>query len=112
MALIIVSMSSKPKGTSTNETGNSSLQADIALLASLLSSDESEEVDDANISELLRRLDTANGVASGVESRLDEILNNLDGLLGTLEQETAKDTAGQETKVQGEEKKGEEETKT
>ena len=101
-------MSSKVNGASTQASDTSSLQTNIALLASLLSADGNEDVDDANISELLRRLDTANGVASGVESRLDEILNNLDGLLGTLETEAAKDTAERETSAQGEEKKDEE----
>jgi hypothetical protein len=81
-------MASKTNGVSdktTQESSNGNLQVDISLLASLLSQDTSEEIDDTNISELLRRLDTANGVASGVENRLDELLNNLDGLLGTLE---------------------------
>jgi len=72
---------------------DSSLQADIALLASLLSDDANEEIDDTSISELLRKLDTAHGVASGVESRLDEILNNLDGLLGSLESAAAADVS-------------------
>lgn len=81
----------KPDGQASTQ-GNA-LTEDIALLASLLSDDQSEEIDERNISELLRKLDTANGVASGVEDRLDEILNNLDGLLGTLESSTNSGTS-------------------
>lgn len=70
------------------------LTEDMALLASLLSDDQSEEIDETSISELLRKLDTATGVASGVENRLDEILNNLDGLLGALESAANTETTG------------------
>ncbi|KAI0343579.1 hypothetical protein BDW22DRAFT_1356038 [Trametopsis cervina] len=69
-------------------TQGNGLQDDIALLASLLAAEpNSDEIDETHISELLRRLDAANGVASGVETRLDDILSNLDGLLGKLEEE-------------------------
>ena len=77
--------SSSPNG-SQNETpaGKPSLDADIALLQKLLS----EDIDDSNpenVAELLKRLDAAEGLAGGVEERLDEIMNHLDMLLGDLE---------------------------
>lgn len=65
-----------------------SLDSDIALLTSLLAqsigSDE-HDIDGRELQELLRRLETADGVARGVESRLDEVIGNLDQLLGGLE---------------------------
>jgi len=43
-----------------------------------------DEVGD-NLAVLLKQLDTADGVAQGVESKLDKILSNLEGLLEGLE---------------------------
>ncbi|CCL98893.1 uncharacterized protein FIBRA_00900 [Fibroporia radiculosa] len=60
------------------------LQSEIALLQSILSQNGPEDAE-ANVAELLRRLETADGIATGVESRLDEIIGNLDNLIGTLE---------------------------
>ncbi|GBE77326.1 hypothetical protein SCP_0101990 [Sparassis crispa] len=60
------------------------LQSDISLLTALLAQDQSDE-NDPDIAELLRRLETADGVAKGVESRLDAIIGDLDSILGTLE---------------------------
>ncbi|PCH34167.1 hypothetical protein WOLCODRAFT_160657 [Wolfiporia cocos MD-104 SS10] len=60
----------------------SSLQADIVLLQSLLAQDGSEGDVELNFAELLERLERAEGIVSGVEGRLDEIIGNLDGLLG------------------------------
>lgn len=67
------------------------LSADIALLRSLLKEDANQDgadEPDVDIDELLRRLETADGIAQGVESRLDDIIDNLDGLLESLEAQT------------------------
>jgi hypothetical protein len=45
-------------------------------------SDSNDEVD---ISELLNRLESADGMAKGVEGRLDDILEDLDRLLESME---------------------------
>lgn len=82
-------MSSRERENAANTPDKGNLQADIALLASLLAADKGDDIDDTDISELLQRLDTAHGVASGVESRLDGILGNLDEILGSLEASSA-----------------------
>lgn len=68
------------------------IEEDIAQLTSLLSQDSLDETGEANVVELLQRLEAAEGVAKGVESRLDGILGNLDNLLATLESEQASST--------------------
>ncbi|KAJ3525165.1 hypothetical protein NM688_g8447 [Phlebia brevispora] len=66
-----------------------SLKADIALLRSLLQNDaltgDPENADEPGLEELLQRLETADGIARGVESRLDDIIDHLDELLEGLE---------------------------
>jgi hypothetical protein len=71
-------------GPSNNRLDNS-LEADIAHLNTLLngSSDGSHETED--LTEILARLDSADGVAKGIEGRLDGILGTLDNLLSSLE---------------------------
>ncbi|OBZ70685.1 hypothetical protein A0H81_09181 [Grifola frondosa] len=63
------------------------LDSDIALLTSLLEQNGGADDDDAemDVAELLQRLDTADGIARGMESRLDGIIEHLDHLLGALE---------------------------
>ena len=41
--------------------------------------------DEADVAELLRQLESADGIAKGVETRLDDIIGNLDNLLASLE---------------------------
>lgn len=63
----------------------------MALLASILTQsqeDTPEDSDDPQVPELLRRLTAADGVAKGVEERLDGIIENLDLLLTALEKES------------------------
>lgn len=79
-------------GTSTTPpaaaNGTHSLDADIALLSSvfLQSVDlEGRDVEGPELQELLKRLEAADGVAQGVESRLDDIIGNLDRMLSGLE---------------------------
>jgi hypothetical protein len=49
------------------------------------SSTVSNANEEADVAELLQRLESADGMAKGLESRLDDILGNLDNLLVTLE---------------------------
>ncbi|KAL1950901.1 hypothetical protein VTO73DRAFT_50 [Trametes versicolor] len=77
-----------PNGTGDKPGNNSSsLEADIALLSKLLSQNVDES--DPDVVELLRRLEAAEGIADGVESRLDGIIDHLDNLLSDLETQTA-----------------------
>ncbi|KAL0951888.1 hypothetical protein HGRIS_008545 [Hohenbuehelia grisea] len=69
---------------------DASLEADIAQLTLLLSQDPPD--DDTNIAELLARLESANGMAQGVESKLDGIIGNLDQLLSTLEAQSGSES--------------------
>ncbi|KAI0714571.1 hypothetical protein C8Q76DRAFT_856477 [Earliella scabrosa] len=84
-------MSSTQSGQTISQNGKSasSLEADIALLTRLLSQDlndpDSADADPASVEELLRRLEAAEGLADGVEERLDGIIGNLDTLLSDLE---------------------------
>ncbi|KXN88949.1 hypothetical protein AN958_06820 [Leucoagaricus sp. SymC.cos] len=74
-------------GPSTTKP-SASLESDMAMLASLLTEPEegpSEDGDDSQVTELLNRLIAADGVAQGVEERLDGIIENLDLLLTALE---------------------------
>lgn len=61
------------------------LEAEITQLTTLLSQDSLNSEDDANVVELLQRLEKADGVAQGVEDKLDNILGKLDGLISSLE---------------------------
>ncbi|KAJ6463745.1 hypothetical protein DFH09DRAFT_552353 [Mycena vulgaris] len=62
-----------------------SIEADIAELSELLSKDTLDDAGEASVAELLARLESADGVAKGVESKLDSLLGNLDSLLASLE---------------------------
>lgn len=73
-----------PNGTPSAEP-RSTLESDVALLQSLLVEDPNFEESDVNVVELLRRLETADGIATGLESRLDDIMGSLDSMLGALE---------------------------
>ncbi|KIJ22220.1 hypothetical protein PAXINDRAFT_30873, partial [Paxillus involutus ATCC 200175] len=61
------------------------IESDVTLLGSLIAESDQNPTNDSELSELLARLDTADGMARGVESRLDEILGTLDNLLTSLE---------------------------
>ena len=64
---------------------NASIEADIAELSELLSQDTLDDAGEASVAELLARLESADGVAKGVENKLDALLGNLDSLLASLE---------------------------
>jgi hypothetical protein len=71
----------------TNSPSNSnidnSLEAHLNSLLSNSSLDDSNGTDD--LTEILARLESADGIASGVEGRLDELLETLDNLLISME---------------------------
>lgn len=74
-----------PKRVSFCSSMAPSLDNDISLLNSLLSQDNLDESDEASVAELIQRLESADGVAKGMESKLDDLLGNLDTLLAVLE---------------------------
>ena len=91
---------SSDKQTPDQPTQTSSLETDISTLASLIGSttaattngdpethgeEEIGELGADDVEELIRRLEAANGIADGVEDKLDGILAHLDGLLDSLE---------------------------
>lgn len=81
------------KPTSDSSTQPTNLESDMTALAALLTQcpdDPPENDDDPHVAELLRRLTAADGVAKGVEERLDGIIENLDLLLTALERDPAK----------------------
>jgi len=79
--------SSSPSPTTTSHTAPSSqIEADIALLRSFVSQDVPDDSADANVAELLEELESADGIAQGLETRMDDILQNLDALIQSFEQ--------------------------
>ncbi|KAI0652728.1 hypothetical protein C8Q79DRAFT_939097 [Trametes meyenii] len=73
----------KSKHKRTGRSSASPFEADIALLSNLLSQKVDECEPDAT--ELLRRVDTAESIANGVEERLDGIIDHIDSLLSGIE---------------------------
>ncbi|KAL1694879.1 hypothetical protein GGG16DRAFT_109827 [Schizophyllum commune] len=59
----------------TTQPGATTMTSEIAVLA-------------ADLARLLSQLDDANGMAKGMESKLDSMLEQLDDLLGVLEPAT------------------------
>ncbi|ETW86560.1 hypothetical protein HETIRDRAFT_99035 [Heterobasidion irregulare TC 32-1] len=68
---------------------DTTLQADLTFLSSLLSKEGKDDNADVDVVALLRQLETADGVAQGVESRIDGILGSLDALLDSLQPDSA-----------------------
>ncbi|KAI1791960.1 hypothetical protein LXA43DRAFT_1094043 [Ganoderma leucocontextum] len=77
-----------PNGSQNETPPKPSLEADIALLQKLLSEDV-DESNPENVAELLKRLEAAEGLADGVEERLDGVMDHLDTLLSDLEAKQA-----------------------
>ncbi|KAL4250274.1 hypothetical protein ABKN59_003148 [Abortiporus biennis] len=73
----------------TNNTRQGNVETDIALLSALLTKfpADAESVDEKDIAELLRQMETADGIARGMESRLDNLIDHLNSLLHSLEEE-------------------------
>ncbi|KAJ6609333.1 hypothetical protein B0H10DRAFT_2064390 [Mycena sp. CBHHK59/15] len=93
-----------PDPDSARVTTSTSIEDDIAQLNQLLSQESLDNAEEASVAELLARLESADGVTKGVESKLDALLGNLDSLLETLEKEgepvrpdSSKPTASQST---------------
>jgi hypothetical protein len=69
-----------------SQQSDDGLESDISLLSGLLSSaSTNEDESPEGIAELLGQLETANGIAMGVEGKLDDIIGHLDDLLSALE---------------------------
>jgi hypothetical protein len=98
--LIQAAMSSDKASEEPNPTQlTASIEQDIAELNELLSKETLDDAGEASVAELLARLESADGVAKGVETKLDALLGNLDSLLAALEEEKA-DTSVQEDSQQ------------
>ncbi|TFK41973.1 hypothetical protein BDQ12DRAFT_719995 [Crucibulum laeve] len=103
-----MSSDNKPNGTA-DSSNSSTLESDIAQLTSLLSHDlDVSAGDDTDVAALLHRLTKADGMAQGVEGKLDDILGNLDRLLSSLEKDQANgEGAGKQPEVDVIKSKGE-----
>ncbi|TBU25835.1 hypothetical protein BD311DRAFT_763704 [Dichomitus squalens] len=95
-------------GAMARSASRSSLDADIALMSKLLSEDVDES--DPSIEELLKRLEAAEGLADGVEDRLDVVIGSLDELLNDLEAAQGEDGKGAESQKDGDQAGATEET--
>ncbi|KAJ7651581.1 hypothetical protein DFH06DRAFT_1475621 [Mycena polygramma] len=81
-----VDSSDKPNGSQASpDQITAAIEADVAELNELLSRETLDEAGEASVEELLARLESADGVAKGVENKLDALLGNLDNLLASLE---------------------------
>lgn len=111
-----LAMSSDKQASSNQHNEPSSLEVDIATLASLVASTtdangdsaaepeivDGEELGMEEVEELIHRIEAANGIADGMEGKLDGILKHLDGLLSSLEATgETKDSDGPTTPQQG-----------
>lgn len=93
---------SSDKQNSNQDDEASPLEIDISTLASLIASttiittngdgtgdsgaeEPTDELGIEELKELTNRIEAANNIADGVEDRLNEILEHLDGLLCSLE---------------------------
>lgn len=73
---------------------------------------ELDQLDEAAVMELLRKMDQAEHAADGLEGRLDELLGSLDGMLGALgglDVGDGEESAGEEEDEEDEEEAGSEE---
>jgi len=74
-----------------NETSPSStLAEDVAFLKKVSESAE-QDPNGENVAALVQQLDKAAGVAQGVEGRLDKLIENLEKILGDLEEGDAEE---------------------
>ena len=92
----IPSDSSKPEArsqTDGNPTNPKAFEIDIATLTILTESVQasaqtavaSDEQSEKELEELLRQMDEASALADGIEDRVDALLANLEGMLGSLD---------------------------
>ena len=90
-------------GTESTQPGTVSVDADLALLANLLSTD-ADESEPGNVAELLKRLEAAEGFMGGMEDRLDNIIDHLDDLLDDLQARQSSQSSAQPSASAGAEK--------
>lgn len=70
----------------TSTTGTTAVPKPLdKMVDALKPSEEEEELGDAELLLLLRELEEADGVATGLEDKLDGLLEDLDGILAGLE---------------------------
>jgi hypothetical protein len=111
-----MSTSSSPSSTQTESTGSNpmssntntsdvpvttAMNADLSALAAALSStdlsaEQEQELSTQDLAALLKQLERADGVARGVEDRLDGIISGLDALLGSLQVEDVPEEEGEQ----------------
>lgn len=75
----------------TTQPGATTMTSEIAVLAAMITSSTSaseSSLTEQDLARLLSQLDDANGMAKGMESKLDSMLEQLDDLLGVLEPAT------------------------
>ena len=92
--------SSTTNGSHNRTLTTQPLEVDIALLQKLLSEDI-DESNSENVTDILKRLEAAEGLADGVEERLDGIMDHLDMLLTDLEAKQVSSTVEAEEVVAG-----------
>ncbi|KIY73415.1 hypothetical protein CYLTODRAFT_240281 [Cylindrobasidium torrendii FP15055 ss-10] len=79
-------MSQEKTSTNGAQTNGTQFQNDLAMLSDLLKEGaEVDENDGAGVAALIQRLEGANGIAEGMEGKLDDLLSNLDVLLESME---------------------------
>jgi hypothetical protein len=70
--------------SNAQRTALENIENEVAQLTRLLAQEPTSE-GETEIAELLQRLESADGMATGVESKLDSLLGNLDDMLASLE---------------------------
>lgn len=79
-------MSQENPNTNGAQTNGAQFKNDLEVLSDLLKDGaEVNENDGASVAALIQRLEGANGVAEGMEGKLDDLLSNLDVLLESME---------------------------
>ncbi|KAG9019119.1 hypothetical protein FRB90_006187 [Tulasnella sp. 427] len=88
-----------PNGVDTNGA-STTLSAQLNKLEQIIngSGADDEDLGEEEIMELLRQMEEADGIASGLEDKLDGLLENLEGMLKGLEPQ---DTTSQKPKADG-----------
>ncbi|KAG6829775.1 hypothetical protein H0H92_003565 [Tricholoma furcatifolium] len=79
-----MTMSNTATATAAAASQLNTITSDIARLDALLSKTELTEEEDVDLAELLKRLESAEGMAGEVETRVDDILTKLDGIMKEL----------------------------
>ncbi|KAG6901724.1 hypothetical protein C0995_008692 [Termitomyces sp. Mi166 len=84
----------------TMTTDIEALTNDLARLDALLAKTKSNEEEDMDVAELLKQLESAEGMAGEVETKVDGILAKLDGIIQEMDgQEQAEIESGADAKV-------------